>query len=141
MQRIEAWLEASIVAHQTIGVETVLSTAKYRRLVTLAKSLSFRIQLVYVILDAPERNVERVAIRVTKGGHDVAKAKIIERYWRSLDQLPWFLAEADSAFVFDNSKAAPRLVARKDQGAYLVDPAAIEPIVAATEAARRSQAP
>jgi predicted ABC-type ATPase len=29
--RVEAWLEASINAHQTVGVETVLSTDKYRR--------------------------------------------------------------------------------------------------------------
>src|ERR1700731_1770975 len=28
--RIENWLEASINAHQTVGVETVLSTDKYR---------------------------------------------------------------------------------------------------------------
>ena len=33
VKRVEAWLEASINAHQSIGVETVLSTAKYRRLV------------------------------------------------------------------------------------------------------------
>jgi len=37
LNRIWAWLEASIRAHQTVGVETVLSTAKYRRLVDEAK--------------------------------------------------------------------------------------------------------
>jgi predicted ABC-type ATPase len=37
VRRVEAWLEASINAHQSIGVETVLSTAKYRRLVRIAK--------------------------------------------------------------------------------------------------------
>jgi predicted ABC-type ATPase len=31
VQRIEVWLDASIRAHQTVGVETVLSTDKYRR--------------------------------------------------------------------------------------------------------------
>ena len=36
VRRIEAWLETSIKAHQTVGVETVLSTGKYRRLVTAA---------------------------------------------------------------------------------------------------------
>jgi predicted ABC-type ATPase len=30
VQRIEAWLDASIDAYQTVGVETVLSTGKYR---------------------------------------------------------------------------------------------------------------
>ena len=37
VERIEAWLYASLNAHQTIGVETVLSTAKYRALVEHAR--------------------------------------------------------------------------------------------------------
>ena len=32
VRRIEAWLETSIGAYKTVGVETVLSTPKYRRL-------------------------------------------------------------------------------------------------------------
>ena len=39
--RIYSWLEASIAAHQTIGVETVLSTEKYRALVLAAKAHGF----------------------------------------------------------------------------------------------------
>lgn len=88
VQRIETWLEASIRAYQTVGVETVLSTDKYRRLVLAAKALGFEIRLTYVILDSPERNIERVKLRVAKGGHAVPEDKIVERYRRSLDQLP-----------------------------------------------------
>jgi predicted ABC-type ATPase len=76
--RIEAWLDASIRAHQSVGVETVLSTDKYRRLVTLAKGLRFQIRLTYVILDSPQRCIERVRFRVTKGGHAVPVDKIVE---------------------------------------------------------------
>lgn len=42
VQRIEGWLETSILAGHTVGVETVLSTDKYRRLVKKAKSLGFK---------------------------------------------------------------------------------------------------
>jgi predicted ABC-type ATPase len=76
--RIEAWLDASIRAHQSVGGETVLSTDKYRRLVTLAKGLRFQIRLTYVILDSPQRCIERVRFRVTKGGHAVPVDKIVE---------------------------------------------------------------
>jgi predicted ABC-type ATPase len=131
VRRIEAWLESSIAAHQTVGVETVLSTDKYRRLVLQAKALRFEIRLVYVILDAPERNVERVRLRVRKGGHAVPKRKIIERYHRSLTQLPWFLGEADRAWIFDNSGAEPRLVARKATGVIELDPDALPAIAQA----------
>ena len=93
VRRIEAWLETSIGAYQTVGVETVLSTPKYRRLVKAAKAREFEFRLTYVILDSPDRNVERVKIRVRKGGHGVPETKIRERYDRSLRQLPWFLAK------------------------------------------------
>jgi predicted ABC-type ATPase len=109
VQRIEAWLEASIRAHQTVGVETVLSTSKYRRLVEAAKALRFEVRLTYVILDSAERSIERVRLRVKKGGHDVPKDKIVERYARSLEQLPWFLDQAEQVSIFDNSGAQPRL--------------------------------
>jgi predicted ABC-type ATPase len=46
VRRIEIWLEASIRAYQTVGVETVLSTDKYRRLVELAKQLGFHLKLI-----------------------------------------------------------------------------------------------
>jgi predicted ABC-type ATPase len=70
VRRIYTWLEASIAAHQTVGVETVLSTDKYRNLVLAAKAR-------HVILKSADLNVERVRIRVAEGGHHVAKRKII----------------------------------------------------------------
>jgi predicted ABC-type ATPase len=116
VKRIEAWLDSSIRAHRTVGVETVLSTSKYRRLVRLAKAFHFEVRLIYVLLDRVERNIERVAIRVKKGGHDVPQDKIRGRHRRSLWQLPWFLAHADQAWLFDNSSAVPRLIAEKRGG-------------------------
>lgn len=113
MQRLESWLEATIDVHRSIGVETVLSTPKYRRLVTHAKSRGFLVRLIYVILDSPERNIERVHTRVARGGHAVPDAKVIDRYWRSLEQLPWFLHQADEARIYDNSGAEPILIAQK----------------------------
>lgn len=119
--RIEAWLEASILAHQTIGVETVLSTEKYRRLVLAAKERDFGFRLIFVMLRIPELNVERVHLRVRKGGHAVPEHKIRERWARSLAQLPWFLDQADQAAIFDNSSAVPRLVGRKQDDKVAVD--------------------
>jgi predicted ABC-type ATPase len=136
VQRIEAWLEASIQAHQTVGVETVLSTNKYRRLVAAAKSLGFQIRLTYVILDSPERCIERVKLRVKKGGHAVPEGKIVERYERSLQQLPWFLNEADEALILDNSDASPRLIGRKRDGIITLDPDALPQVVAAVQKIR-----
>lgn len=113
VQRIEAWLDASIDVHQTIGVETVLSSSKYRRLVDKARDKGFEILLIYVYLDSVERQLERIELRVAKGGHDVPPGKVEARRTRSFAQLRWFFDRADRAWVFDNSLSEPQLVARK----------------------------
>lgn len=119
---------AASLAHQTIGVETVLSTGKYRNLVRAAKARGFEVRLIYVVLNSPQLNIERVKLRVAKGGHDVPKAKIVERRERSLQQLPWFLANADLAWIFDNSGARPVQIARKQGRTIVVDPGALREI-------------
>ena len=119
--RIEQWLDASIRAHQTIGVETVLSTDKYRRLVLAAKERDFGFRLIFVMLRTPELNVERVRMRVRKGGHAVPEDKIKARWAKSLAQLPWFLQQADQAAIFDNSGAVPKLVGRKQGDTVTID--------------------
>jgi predicted ABC-type ATPase len=122
--RIEAWLDASIETHQTVGVETVLSTPKYRRLVNAARAKGYEFRFIYIVLDSVERNIERVAIRVKKGGHDVPEESIRKRWGRSLEQMPWFLAMADRAWIFDNSGEAPALIGQKSGGVVSLDPSA-----------------
>ncbi|MEA1084917.1 hypothetical protein SFC76_11660 [Sphingomonas sp. CD22] len=71
VQRVEQWLEASIAAYQTIGVETVLSSPKYRRLVEMARQRGFEIRMIYVVLDTVDLQLSRIRNRVAEGGHDV----------------------------------------------------------------------
>lgn len=116
VRRIETWLDASLDAYQTIGVETVLSTDKYRRLVSKAKSLGFEFRLIYVFVHNVAIQLDRIRARVERGGHDVPADKVSERRARSFAQVGWFFDQADSAWVFDNSGAEPELVARKADG-------------------------
>jgi predicted ABC-type ATPase len=137
VRRIERWLHASIDAHQTIGVETVLSTSKYRSLVKAAKRRKFEVLLVYVLLESPELHIERVALRVRKGGHSVPRNKILDRRKRSLKQLPWFLRQADVAWLYDNSGASPRLMGLKQGGTVTLDAEAVLPEIRAAVKATR----
>jgi predicted ABC-type ATPase len=122
VRRIETWLYASVDTHQTIGVETVLSTDKYRKLVSHARSRGFSINLIYVFLDAVELNIKRVRTRVQKGGHDVPEDKIRSRRLRSFEQFGWFFTHADRVDVYDNSDATPRRVlAKRGQEMVLYD--------------------
>lgn len=137
--RMFRWLQASIAAYQTIGVETVLSTDKYRPLVAEARRKNFEIRLIYVVLKSAELNVERVALRVKSGGHDVPRDKIIERRAKSLSQLPWFLAQSELALIYDNSGALPVEIARKSGGSFNVSSSALAEIKAAIRIARENQ--
>ena len=114
VKRIEAWLDASIDVHQTIGVETVLSTSKYRRLVTKARERHFDVRFIYIYVDSLELQLERIRLRVAKGGHDVPAEKVAARRDRSFAELPWFFWRSNQAWIFDNSGAEPKIVARKE---------------------------
>jgi len=131
LDRIQAWLRISIRTYKTVGVETVLSTAKYRRLVHLAKAHGFEIRLLYVTLKTAQMNIERVRNRVREGGHSVPIKKIVERRERSFKQLPWFLDQADFALIYDNSGKEPALVGKKENGVIVVDPLAPSEILRA----------
>lgn len=84
--------------------------------------------MIYILLNSVELAVERVRLRVGKGGHDVPTSKIRGRRERSLRQLPWFLRNSDLAWIFDNSGAKPAQIARKVGNTIIVDPAALPEI-------------
>ena len=111
LDRIHEWLIASIGVHQTIGVETVLSTGKYRSLVRFARERGFEIRLVYFVLRTAELQLQRIKQRVEEGGHDVPKRKVISRRHRSFRQLLWFARNSDRFYLFDNSTSEPELLA------------------------------
>lgn len=135
VSRIETWLYASVAAHQTVGVETVLSTPKYRALVDRAHAEGFSVRLIYVFLRSAELNVERVRQRVKKGGHDVAPAAIRDRRRRSFVELAWFFEHADEVDIYDNSAAEPKLVVTKTASELTVYGPLIEDLLAALEPA------
>jgi len=113
VERIEKWLNVSLDVYQTIGVETVLSSAKYRSLVERAQDRGFEVRMIYVLLGSVRRQIARVRGRVAEGGHDVPEEKIRARRSRSFEQLAWFATHVDRLDLFDNSAGEPVLMATK----------------------------
>lgn len=98
------------------GIETVLSSGKFRPLVEKTLAAGGRFYLIYVSLNSPELAARRVWERAASGGHDVPAEKVAARWKKSLEELPWFLARASQAWVFDNSSSTPTLLAVCRQG-------------------------
>lgn len=113
-------LSRAVAVGEAVGVETVLSTDKYRAVVETVRKAGGFVGLIYVALESPGLACQRVAARVRRGGHDVPADKIEARWERSLDNLPWFARHATAFWVFDNSDsnfAQPaRLVAQGNVG-------------------------
>lgn len=120
-QIIDDRVRECIAANQSFLVETVLSTGKYRDDVEAAKAAGFKFGLIYVSVWPPSVSPDRVKIRVAKGGHDVERAKAIDRYHKSHAQLSWFAPLADALFVLDNTALDTEavLIAKRASGKAL----------------------
>ncbi len=100
---VQLQLELAIESGKSIGVETVLSTHKYRPLVDRVIAMNGRFYLIYITLLSPKISIERVASRVKRGGHGISEDKIEARFYRSHTNLSWFAIRAHSFWVIDNS--------------------------------------
>ena len=58
----------------------------------------------------PLINVARVETRVASGGHDVEKKKIIERYYKSLNNIKRLMNICDILHVYDNTLQPVRII-------------------------------
>jgi predicted ABC-type ATPase len=115
---VYAELEQAIARGEAVGVESVLSSPKYQPLVETVIARGGFFGLIYVALSSPELARERVAGRVSRGGHGVPDEKIALRWRRSLANLGWFARRASSFWIVDNSDsdlARPRLIVASGQ--------------------------
>ncbi len=84
--------------------ETVMSYKDKVEFLRHAQDCGSRTYLYYVCTKDPRINIARVASRVANGGHAVPEAKIVDRYWKSLDLLFPAILASNRAYLFDNSE-------------------------------------
>lgn len=75
----------------------------------------------YPYLLRPELSIARVNHRVENGGHNVPKDTVLERYDKSLHNLPTSLKEVDVGIVMDNSGKKPFMPVFAHAHGYIVD--------------------
>ena len=95
---------------QSFILETTLAGNGSLAVMRRAKDAGYRVQLVYLALASAELHTERVRLRVSLGGHDVADSDIRRRFSRSLSRPPEAIRIADEAVLFDNSGTRPQRV-------------------------------
>ena len=86
------------------AVETTLSTRSYVSLIRRAHEIGYKITLIYVWLESPKYAIERVAYRVSIGGHNIPSPTIERRYQRGLENLiQLFIPIVDFWVVVNNT--------------------------------------
>ncbi len=111
------FINADIADRRSFVTETVFSHPSKLELLRMAAAAGYR-RYLHVILIPEELAVQRVAVRVETGGHEVPEEKIRSRFRRLWPLVRQAIALADEAEVRDNSRAktAFRLVARYHRG-------------------------
>jgi predicted ABC-type ATPase len=105
-----------MVAGVDFAFETTLATRSYVSLVKHAQREGYKVTLLYIWLDSPETAIQRVADRVSEGGHNIPEAIIRRRYWRGVSNLiGLYIPICDRWLVVNNQNVVPELIARGEQ--------------------------
>ncbi|GBR77455.1 hypothetical protein RDn1_114 [Candidatus Termititenax dinenymphae] len=108
MQTAELQRYKAIADGRSFSFESVFSTTAKLEFLKFAQTQDYLITAIYIVTKNPQININRIHERVLSGGHDVPKAKIISRYYKSLKLMHSCLEVADNFFLFDNSGEKPK---------------------------------
>lgn len=103
--RIAASVREELVRqHESFVFETVFSDPVRDKLSFLKRATGegYAVLLCFIGISSPEISDERVAMRVSQGGHDVPTDKLYSRYPRILANLRASFQELNHIWIFDN---------------------------------------
>jgi predicted ABC-type ATPase len=93
--------------------ETTLSTRSYVSLVKKAQAIGYKVTLLYFWLDSPQMAFNRVAKRVSEGGHNIPLDVIERRYYRGIKNLiSLYIPICDKWLVMNNIGTPSVIVAQ-----------------------------
>lgn len=101
-----------LLLRQDFAFETTLSSKSVVGLIEQAKQIGYTINLIYYWLDSVELAIERVMVRVRKGGHDIPKDVIIRRFYAGLENfITLYKDKVDYWLLIDNSQNEQETIA------------------------------
>ena len=117
LERIDTLLKGN----ENFAFETTLSTKSYKHRLLEAKENGYTIKLLFFWLPSIEMAINRVAIRVLEGGHNIPTEVIARRYSRGITNLfKIYIPLCDEWAVFDNSYETPQLIAEGIQSEAII---------------------
>ena len=100
-----------VSTRQNFAIETTLSGRRHQREIEMWQSCGYRVKIVFLSLPAVEIAIERVAIRVAQGGHNIPLDTIRRRFERGLDNFhKVYRPMVDAWALYDSSGLEPVLL-------------------------------
>ena len=101
----DALRRALVERGESFVFETVFSDPVGEKVSFLAEAAGcgYVVVLCYIGLSGPDQSAERVAMRVSQGGHDVPDDKLQARFPRTLANLQAAIARLPLVLIYDNS--------------------------------------
>ena len=96
--------------HESFGLESTLSGRSHLRRVVEWQRQGYHVILHFLRLASVELAVQRVRLRVQRGGHSVPEDVVRRRYARGLANLPLYQAAVDGWRIWDTSQGKPELI-------------------------------
>ena len=96
--------------NESFSIETTLATRSYFRLIEKAHLQGYEVTLLYFWLQSPEQAMERVAERVSKGGHNIPQDIIVRRFFEGIDNLFNIYMPIVDTWILVNNSETPRSV-------------------------------
>ena len=111
LKRIEELLPQRV----DFAIETTLSTRSYVQLVHRAQALGYKVHLIFFFLENEEQAIQRVAQRVSNGGHNIPEDDIRRRFKRGIYNLiHLYMPICDSVLVYNNAHGDAILVSEQE---------------------------
>ena len=98
------------------ALETTLSTKSYVSFVKKAQQANYKVTLLYFWLSSSAMAHDRVAKRVSRGGHNIPIDVIDRRYYRGIKNLiNLYIPICDNWIVADNTATVSNVVAKSSE--------------------------
>ena len=100
----------SINKKEDFTFETVLSSEYKLNILRKAKAEGYFIKCVFVLTVDPKINITRIQSRVASGGHNVDSSKVVNRYYKSINNIKELVEICDIMHVYDNTETPQRII-------------------------------
>jgi predicted ABC-type ATPase len=96
------------------ALETTLATKSYVSFINKAQQVGYEVTLLYFWLDSPFTAYERVAQRVSEGGHSIPGDVIERRYYRGIYNLiNLYRQNCNNWYITNNTNSPSAIIAQR----------------------------